>query len=216
MKQIFTLTFAMILIPFSAAMAHHPLAGQPMQTFFDGVLSGLGHPILGFDHLFFVLAVGIASVFTGRPATAPLFFVISVLCGVGLIMLGINLPFVEYVIAFSLVAAGALIFSGRQAGLAATAALFSIAGLFHGWAFGETIVGQESVLQTVVFGYLIGLAAVQWLIAYGAGVFVSSSLNVLVSADPKARVLGGVVAGAGAVYLLEGLEGAIFTALGLS
>ena len=216
MRQIFTHTFAMILLPLSAAMAHHPLAGQPMQTFFDGILSGVGHPILGFDHLFFVLAVGIASVFTGRPATAPLFFVTSMLCGVGLIIAGVNLPLVEYVIAFSLIAAGALIFSGYNSGLARSATLFSVAGLFHGWAFGETIVGQESVLQSVVIGYLIGLAAIQWFIAYGAGMFVKSSLNVLDSADPKARVLGGVVAGAGAVFLLEGLEGAIFTALGLS
>jgi urease accessory protein len=216
MKHVFTLALAMILTPFSAAMAHHPLAGQPMQTFFDGILSGIGHPILGFDHLFFVLAVGIGSVFTRRPATAPLFFVAAMLLGVGLIMMGISLPLVEYVIAFSLVAVGVLIFSGHNVGLVRTAVLFTVAGLFHGWAFGETIVGQESVSQAVVGGYLIGLAAIQWLIAVGAGFFVSSTLKVFDAADPKARVLGGVVTGAGAVFLLEGLESAIFTALGLS
>ena len=35
--------------------AHHPLAGKEMTTFLDGLLSGLGHPILGIDHFFFIL-----------------------------------------------------------------------------------------------------------------------------------------------------------------
>ena len=39
------------------ALAHHPLGGLPMETFADGLLSGVGHPLLGFDHLFFVGAM---------------------------------------------------------------------------------------------------------------------------------------------------------------
>ena len=27
------------------ALAHHPLAGQPMTTFTEGMLSGIGHPV---------------------------------------------------------------------------------------------------------------------------------------------------------------------------
>ncbi|MGB0926172.1 MAG: HupE/UreJ family protein, partial [Pikeienuella sp.] len=57
------------------ALAHHPLGGMPMETFAHGVLSGIGHPLLGFDHLFFVLAVGVAALFTGRALTAPLAFI---------------------------------------------------------------------------------------------------------------------------------------------
>jgi len=37
------------------AFAHHPLAGMSLQTFAHGILSGVGHPLLGFDHLFFVM-----------------------------------------------------------------------------------------------------------------------------------------------------------------
>ena len=53
------------------ALAHHPLGGLPMETFTQGVLSGIGHPLLGFDHLFFVIAVGIAALYTGRAKLAP-------------------------------------------------------------------------------------------------------------------------------------------------
>ena len=61
-----------IVLSASPAYAHHPLGGMPMETFTHGLLSGIGHPILGFDHLFFVVIVGIAALFTGGPRTAPL------------------------------------------------------------------------------------------------------------------------------------------------
>jgi len=37
------------------AFGHHPLGGMPWQTFAHGILSGLGPPLLGFDHVFFVM-----------------------------------------------------------------------------------------------------------------------------------------------------------------
>ena len=87
---------ALISLP---AFAHHPLGGAPMTTFTHGLLSGFGHPILGFDHLFFIVIVGVAALFTGRALLAPGFFVAGMLAGVGLIMSGISLPFVEPMIA---------------------------------------------------------------------------------------------------------------------
>jgi urease accessory protein len=51
----------MVAITFLAALysapafAHPPLAGMPLQTFAHGIPSGVGHPLLGFDHLFFVM-----------------------------------------------------------------------------------------------------------------------------------------------------------------
>jgi len=37
------------------AFAPHSLAGMALQTFAHGILSGVGHPVPGFDHLFFVM-----------------------------------------------------------------------------------------------------------------------------------------------------------------
>ena len=56
MKRI--LATAALALTATPALAHHPLAGAPMETFTHGMLSGIGHPILGFDHLFFIIAVG--------------------------------------------------------------------------------------------------------------------------------------------------------------
>jgi urease accessory protein len=36
------------------------MGGKTPSTFVDGILSGVGHPIIGPDHLAFVVALGIA------------------------------------------------------------------------------------------------------------------------------------------------------------
>ena len=212
MKKLLTATFALAATP---AMAHHPLAGAPMETFTHGVLSGVGHPILGFDHLFFIVAVGIAAVYTGRALTAPLGYIAGMLGGCALVMGGIALPAVEVVIAASLVIAGALLMSGRAMSLTLSVALFGALGLFHGWAFGGTITGQEAGMGTaVVVGYLLGLVAVQWAIAVAAG-WTVARLGATTADAIQARLAGGLVAGAGMFLVLEAAEGAAFAALGL-
>src|SRR5438552_1104114 len=40
------------------AWAHHFMGGGPPETFAQGLLSGLGHPVIGLDHAAFILAAG--------------------------------------------------------------------------------------------------------------------------------------------------------------
>ena len=196
------------------ALAHHPLAGAPMETLAHGLLSGVGHPVLGFDHLFFVAAVGVAAAFTGRPLTAPLGYVAGMLGGCALVVAGVGLPAVEAVIALSLVVAGALLMRGRALAPGLAAALFGVLGLFHGWAFGGTITGQEGGMAApVIAGYLVGLAVTQWAIAVGAGWLARRAAASAGAIEP--RLAGGIVAGAGALLVLEAAEGAAFAALGI-
>jgi len=210
------LTGASLALIATPALAHHPLAGAPMETAWHGVLSGIGHPILGFDHLFFIIAVGIAATFTGRALTAPLGFVAGMLAGCFLVMGGVALPAVELVIAASLVIAGGILMAGRALSTTLCAALFGALGLFHGWAFGETIAGQEGGMGAdVIGGYLAGLAVTQWALAVGAGWTATRLLGAAEAQAIPARLAGGLVAGAGAFLVLESLEGAAFSALGI-
>ena len=213
MKRILAAALALTATP---ALAHHPLAGAPMETFTHGVLSGIGHPILGFDHLFFIIAVGIAAVFTGRSLTAPLGYVVGMLAGVALILGGVALPAVELVIALSLLIVGAILMTGRGLALPTALVLFGLLGVFHGWAFGVSLAGQEAGMGGgVIVGYLIGLAVTQWLIAIAAG-YAMRKVWGAVSADAiQSRLAGGLVAGVGAFLVLEAAEGAAFSALGL-
>ena len=50
---------ASILIPAFPVLAHHPNGGETPSNFIQGFLSGLGHPVIGIDHLVFVVAIGL-------------------------------------------------------------------------------------------------------------------------------------------------------------
>lgn len=209
-------TLGAVALAATPALAHHPLGGMPMETFAHGALSGVGHPLLGFDHLFFVLAVGVAALFTGRALTAPLAFIAAMIAGVFLATGGVQLPMVEPVIALSLVVLGGLVARGKALSAPVAMAVFAGLGVFHGWAFGGALTGQEGgAPAAVLVGYLLGLAAIQYAIAVGFGWVVSQVWNAKTADAISARLSGAVVAGVGAFLVLEVAEGAAFAALGL-
>jgi urease accessory protein len=94
---------------------------------------------------------------------------------------------------------------------------FAVAGLFHGSAFGVSIVGQEGGAPTVVLvGYLIGLAITQYVIALASGFALTAIWNAREANVAQPRIAGAMVAGVGLFMALEKLEGVVFSALGLS
>lgn len=196
------------------AFAHHPLAGAAMETFSHGLLSGIGHPLLGFDHLFFVIAVGIAALFTGKRFAAPAAYIAAMLIGCALMAAGIGLPAKEAMIGLSLLVVGGIVLSGRALSLVPAVALFAAFGLFHGSAFGDTMAAQEAGYGAqVLVGYLIGLGAVQYAIAVGAGWAAQSLFKVTQSTAIEARLGGAIVAGIGTFLTLETIEGIALSAL---
>lgn len=216
MKRNHLIALPLALTAASPALAHHPLAGAPMETFAHGVLSGVGHPVLGFDHLAFVALVGVAAAFTGDRFKAPLGYVAAMLVGCLLMMAGVTLPMAEVVIGASLLVMGWVVLSGRAMSTMTVMAAFGAFGLFHGTAFGESIAGQEAGygLQ-VAFGYLLGLGAVQYLVALAAGFIVSGLMKATEAKAMEARIAGALVAGMGLFLSLENAEGAVFAALGI-
>lgn len=214
MKRLLTAALALTATP---ALAHHPLGGLPMESFGQGMLSGIGHPVLGFDHLFFVALVGIAAVFTGRALEAPAGYLGGMILGCLAAMAGLALPLVEVIVGGSLLALGYIVLSGRALGFNAAIALFAGFGLFHGQAFAGSIVGQEGGYGFgVAFGYLIGLALVQYVIAIACGWLAKSVFKAGEAGALNARLSGAVVAGMGLFLTLENAEGAVFSMLGLS
>gem|GEM_PF-9646 len=176
MKRITALS-GLAALTATPALAHHPLAGASMETFTHGVMSGIGHPLLGFDHFFFVVAVGLAAAMIGRLSTAPLAYLGAMVVGVFLAYGGMALPGAELVIAASLIVVGGLVAAGTLPRAPVVLALFAGAGLFHGWAFGGSIAGQEAGIGGMVLvGYLLGLAVVQYAVAIAAGAVLGYSL----------------------------------------
>jgi len=192
------------------ALAHHPLAGMPMETFAHGLLSGVGHPLLGFDHLFFVALAGIAAVFTGRKLLAPLAYIAAMAGGCLVTAVWTSVPASELMIAISLLVLGSMLLSGRQFDLNTVLLTFAGFGIFHGAALGESLASQETGFGAqVLIGYLLGLGIIQYAIALAAGWVCANLWKVSRENAIQPRLAGAMVAGAGLYLTLEHLEGSL-------
>jgi len=212
MKKIILTSFvALISTP---VLAHHPLAGMPMQTFTQGLLSGVGHPLLGFDHLFFVALAGIAAILANRGLLAPLAYITAMTGGCLVTALWTSVPASELMIAISLLVLGGMLLSGRHFGLGTVLLTFAGFGIFHGAAFGESLASQEAGFGAqVLIGYLLGLGIIQYVIALTAGRVCVSLWKVSRASAIQPRLAGAMVAGAGLYLTLEHLEGPLLQAI---
>ena len=181
------------------AWAHHVMGGKLPQTFLQGLMSGFGHPVIGFDHLAAIVGVGILAALAGRSAAVVLAFSVAVMAGVGLHLAKIDLPASELFVGLTTLLIGALVIARQSMGAGVAALLFAIAGLVHGYALGESIVGAEA---SPLIAYLLGLLVIQTAI----GISVYAAVRSL--ARWPART-----AGLTAVGVLVALAGGIATAV---
>ena len=140
------------------AWAHHPMGGAAPQGALEGLLSGLAHPLLGADHALLLAALGLASHFQKRVLQPAAAWVVAAAIGAALCSLLGPVPGIELAVAATLVGAAALVLTQPAIGAASLAALAAAAGLVHGHALGEAIVGSD---RSVALSYLAGLALVQ-------------------------------------------------------
>jgi urease accessory protein len=149
------------LLAAAPALAHHPMGGETPQTLVQGLLSGLAHPIIGIDHLaFLVVAALLAFTLSGVARwLAPAAFVGGTIAGTLIHVQALDLPAAELLVAATVVLGGALVLSARRLGAGLMLLLLAGAGVLHGYAYGESIVGAE---QTVLGGYLVGFALIQY------------------------------------------------------
>ncbi|WP_049749734.1 HupE/UreJ family protein [Synechococcus sp. JA-3-3Ab] len=147
------------------AFAHHALGGRLPATGWEGFLSGLAHPVIGPDHLAFVVAIGLIAARQPWRYGIPLGFVLAGLVGTGIHLAGWDpLGLTELAIASSVVLFGLLLVQPRQIPSWLLLIGGSLAGLFHGYAYAEAIIGAEPMPW---LGYLLGLSLVQ----YGVALF---------------------------------------------
>jgi urease accessory protein len=180
-----------LLATAGTASAHHVMGGKTPSTFTEGILSGVGHPIIGPDHLAFLVALGIA-VGVGRLSfVTPFLFLVATACGVAAHVAALNIPAAELIVAVSVLIAGVLIALDQRIPASAWAAIFSIAGFFHGYAYGESIYGTE---PTPLVAYLVGLVAVQTVLVAGIA-FASRAIWPTSRIGP--RLVGAAICGVG-------------------
>lgn len=177
------------------------LAGQAMAHTgpgsHAGFVGGLMHPMLGWDHLVAMLAVGLwAATLGGRALYAlPLVFPVVMALGAAMGISGLVLPGVEAGIAASGVVLGLLVAFGMRAPLAVSGALVGAFALFHGHAHGTEMPGGYGPLAYGA-GFVLGTMLLH-LAGLGLGLAARSGAGRV-----ALRGAGGLIALTGAGFLL--------------
>ncbi len=118
-----------------------------------GFLSGLTHPIFGWDHVLAMVAVGLWGAFLGSPAIwlLPVIFPLVMAFGGALGVLGVPVPAVEAGIAASAVVLGLLVAFASRPPLWVAGVIVGAFAIFHGHAH-----GTEMPQAANAFAYAIG------------------------------------------------------------
>ena len=194
---------AALASPFPAH-AHHAMGNSTPTNAFEGLASGLAHPVIGIDHFLFVVAVGVACYYFGNRRASPAAFIAGTLAGTALHLRLATLAYPDAWVAMSLLVVGILLLA-RSRFLQSKAAIgaFALSGVAHGYAYGEAIVGAES---TPLFAYLAGFTIVQLIIVlavYGLARYTARERPSL----QTVRACGGALTLAGAAFLLLSVNG---------
>ena len=175
------------------ALAHHAMGGVTPSTLGQAFASGIGHPIIGLDHLAFLIAAGVlaAALPVGGGVMAVLAFVFGGFAGSMLHVAGIGLGPVEALVALTVLVAGVALL-WRRLPTALLPIAFAVAGLFHGHAFAEAIIGAE---QGPLVAYLAALALTQAAIGLGAMILARRFGSRLPQLRPATGVCAAVLGG---------------------
>jgi urease accessory protein len=151
------------------------MGGKTPSTFAQGIASGLGHPIIGPDHLAFLVALGIAVGVGGLSFATPFLFLVAMACGVAAHVAAFNIPAAEIIVALSVVVVGVLLALDRRIPASGWAAILIIGGFFHGYVYGESIYGAET---TPLAAYLVGLVAIQTVLVLAIALATRAAWNL--------------------------------------
>lgn len=162
-----------------------------------GFLSGLVHPVLGYDHLLAMLSVGMISAQIGGRAiwTVPATFVSVMAVGgvLGLINIGLNVT--ELGIAASLVILGLFIAAERKIPTLIVMIGVGFFAIFHGYAHGSEMPDTAEPFLYAL-GFLVGTALI-----HIAGVVIGDISRHYESGKIALRVGGTLIAVVGLLFV---------------
>lgn len=191
MKQFHIYLVTMMLFMFAGAASAHESAGIA-----GGFSSGFMHPVLGWDHVIAMVAVGLWGAFLGSPAIwiLPVVFPLVMAFGGALGVIGIPVPAVETGIAVSAIVLGAMVAFAVRPPIWVAAVIVGAFAIFHGHAHGTELPSAANPLAySLGFVIATGLLHISG-IAFGMMVHWPFGKIVV-------RAGGSVIALAGAGFL---------------
>ena len=163
-----------------------------------GFLTGVQHPVSGFDHVLAMMAVGLWGAQLGAPALwiLPVVFPVMMAMGGMLGLMGIPISGVEVGIAVSAIVLGFMVLTEARLKIQLAMVIVAFFAIFHGHAHGtELPAGQSGLLYSIGFVAATGCL-------HGAGITVG-----LIHRWPAGRLVlrgaGSLVCAAG-IYFLVG------------
>lgn len=159
-----------------------------------GFVSGLLHPVLGWDHVAAMVAVGLWGAFLGNPALwlLPVVFPLVMAFGGALGLSGVAVPSVEIGIALSALVLGAMIVLAARPPLWLAGVIVAAFAIFHGHAHGTELPEAASPLAYSL-GFVIATGLLH-LAGISFGLLVRWPLGrIAVRAGGAVIALGGVI-----------------------
>ncbi len=161
-----------------------------------GFVSGFSHPILGWDHVVAMVAVGLWGAFLERRATwlLPVVFPLVMSVGGAMGVVGIPLPAVETGIAASAIVLGCMIAFAVRPPLPVAAIIVGAFAIFHGHAHGTELPESSNAIAYSV-GFVLSTGMLH-LAGIGFGFLIRYPKGRV-----AVRVAGGVIALVGLAFL---------------
>lgn len=184
-----------------AALAHHVMGGELPATLLTGFVSGLGHPIIGLDHLAAMVAIGVLASPYRAGGFLVIGYILAMFAGAALHVRGGSMPGAEILVAASVLGLGAVLLGRLRIEANLLCMLFALVGWLHGYALGESIVGAQ---PAPLVAYFAGLGIIQFVVAVAALLATRFVVESRGEAVPL-RLAGFAIAGVGIVFLAQQL-----------
>jgi len=191
MKPVRSLVLAIALAGLAGPALAHGGHGAP-----GGFAAGFLHPLLGWDHVAAMVAVGLWGAFLGSPAIwiLPVSFPMVMALGGALGVAGLPVAGVETGIAASAVVIGLAVLLAARPPLVVAALVVAVFAVFHGYAHGTEMPGALSPMAYAA-GFVIATGALH-LCGIALGGLAGTRAGAAI-----VRGVGGVIALAGVGFL---------------
>ncbi|HSE39310.1 MAG TPA: HupE/UreJ family protein [Acidobacteriota bacterium] len=166
-----------------------------------GFISGIHHPISGWDHIAAMIAVGLWGAQLGAPAIwmLPVAFPMMMAIGGFLGLIGVPLPGVEIGIGISAVVLGTMVALELKPPLFVCVLIVAIFAIFHGYAHGAELAPGTSALAFSL-GFVVSTGCL-----HGIGILIGL-VHKWQTGRSAVRLAGGLIAAAGALFVWKAIS----------
>ena len=167
-----------------------------------GFVSGFLHPVLGFDHVVAMVAVGLWGAQLGQPAiwVLPVTFPLVMAFGGVLGGMGVPIPGIEIGIAVSAIALGLMVTFAVRPPLWMAAILVGIFAIFHGHAHGAELPESANAISYSV-GFVVATGSL-----HALGILIGA-INKWPQGRKVLRACGALIAACGGYFLIGHFSG---------